>query len=236
MKQTVEIVGAGIAGLTTGLAFAQKGWQVRVHEQRSALCNRREGIFVWENGLRVLDALGVLTPTIAGDGGSARYERRNHDDKTFSSGRLGGDLRVYVVLCETLVSTLHDALVETGGEVVFNSRAVAAQPEGCLHLADGNTLHADLVVAGDGANSSIRDSLGLLRWRRPANQYGYCTVIPRERNEHDAIAECTHYEYWNGSRRLFYVPYSTDWAHVQLISPMYDNPGSTASVDRHFWR
>jgi 2-polyprenyl-6-methoxyphenol hydroxylase-like FAD-dependent oxidoreductase len=56
MKQTVEIVGAGIAGLTTGLAFAQKGWQVRVHEQRSALCNRREGIFVWENGLRVLDA------------------------------------------------------------------------------------------------------------------------------------------------------------------------------------
>jgi 2-polyprenyl-6-methoxyphenol hydroxylase-like FAD-dependent oxidoreductase len=72
MKQTVEIVGAGIAGLTTGLAFAQKGWQVRVHEQRSALCNRREGIFVWENGLRVLDALGVLTPTIAGAGRSPK--------------------------------------------------------------------------------------------------------------------------------------------------------------------
>jgi 2-polyprenyl-6-methoxyphenol hydroxylase-like FAD-dependent oxidoreductase len=71
MKQTVEIVGAGIAGLTTGLAFAQKGWRVRVHEQRNALCNRREGIFVWENGLRVLDALGVLTPAIAGAGGSA---------------------------------------------------------------------------------------------------------------------------------------------------------------------
>jgi 2-polyprenyl-6-methoxyphenol hydroxylase-like FAD-dependent oxidoreductase len=236
MKQTVEIVGVGIAGLTTGLAFAQKGWRVRVHEQRNALCNRREGIFVWENGLRVLDALGVLTPTIAGAGGSARYERRNHDDKTFSSGRLGGDLRLYVVLRETLVSTLRDALVETGGEVVFNSRAVAAQPEGCLHLADGNTLHADLVVAGDGANSSIRDSLGLLRWRRPANQYGYCTVIPRERNEHDAEAECTHYEYWNGPRRLLYVPCSTDWAHVQLISPMDDSPGSTASVDRRFWR
>ena len=126
MKQTVEIVGAGIAGLTTGLAFAQKGWRVRVHEQRNALCNRREGIFVWENGLRVLDALGVLTPTIAGAGGSARYERRNHDDKTFSSGRLGGDLRLYVVLRETLVSTLRDALVETGGEVVFNSRGRGA--------------------------------------------------------------------------------------------------------------
>ena len=37
MKRTVEIAGGGIAGLTTGLAFAQKGWRVRVHEQESAL-------------------------------------------------------------------------------------------------------------------------------------------------------------------------------------------------------
>ncbi|MFL5269212.1 MAG: FAD-dependent oxidoreductase [Stellaceae bacterium] len=236
MKRTVEIVGAGIAGLTTALAFAQKGWRVRVHEQRSALCYRRDGIFIWENGLRVLGALGVLTPAIAGVNGLTRYERRNHEDKTFSSGRLGGDLRLHIVRRETLVNTLCDALVETGGEVVFNSRAVAAQPEGCLHLAGGNTLHADLVVAADGANSSIRDSLGLLRWRRPANQYGYRTVIPRERNEYDAEAECTHYEYWNGSCRLFYVPCSAEWAYVQLTSPMDDNSGSTASVDRHFWR
>jgi len=37
MKRTVEIAGGGIAGLTTGLAFAQKGWRVRVHAQESAL-------------------------------------------------------------------------------------------------------------------------------------------------------------------------------------------------------
>ena len=44
MKPAVEIAGAGIAGLTAGLAFAQKGWQVRVHEQNSELGNPGEGI------------------------------------------------------------------------------------------------------------------------------------------------------------------------------------------------
>ena len=110
MKRTVEIVGAGIAGLTAALAFAQKGWRVRVHEQCSAPHNRREGIFIWENGLRVLDALDVRIPPTVG-ASSARYERRDHHDKTFSRGRIGDDLPLRVVLRETLVNTLLDALV-----------------------------------------------------------------------------------------------------------------------------
>jgi 2-methyl-3-hydroxypyridine 5-carboxylic acid dioxygenase len=66
VKRSVEIAGGGIAGLTTGLAFAQKGWLVQVHEQDSALRLLNAGIYIWENGLRVLDALGVLPRLIAG--------------------------------------------------------------------------------------------------------------------------------------------------------------------------
>ena len=66
MIGTVEIAGGGIAGLTTGLAFARKGWRVRVHEQDSDLRIVGAGIYIWENGLRVLDALGVLGRVIAG--------------------------------------------------------------------------------------------------------------------------------------------------------------------------
>jgi 2-polyprenyl-6-methoxyphenol hydroxylase-like FAD-dependent oxidoreductase len=236
MKRTVEIAGAGIAGLTTGLAFAQKGWRVRVHEQGSVLRDRGEAVFIWEDGLRVLDARGVLAPTIAGACDSARYERCSHDGKTFSSGQFGSELRLYVVPRETLVTTLYDALIETGGEVIFNSRAVAAQPEGRLHLADGNSVQADLVVAADGANSSIRNSLGLLRWRRPANQYGFRALIPREQNKYEPGAGCTHQEYWNGSRRLFYAPCPGGLAYVQLTLPAGDNAGCAVSTDRHFWR
>ena len=94
MKRTVEIAGGGIAGLTTGLAFAQKGWRVRVHEQESALRILGAGIYIWENGLRVLDVLGVLPQVTAGAIPASRHEKRNHNGSAFASSRVGQDFRL----------------------------------------------------------------------------------------------------------------------------------------------
>ena len=33
MKQHAEIAGAGLAGLSVGIALANKGWSVRAHER-----------------------------------------------------------------------------------------------------------------------------------------------------------------------------------------------------------
>src|SRR5438105_15699646 len=86
---SVEIAGGGIAGLTTGLAFAQKGWRVRVHEQDSALRILGAGIYIWENGLRVLDALGVLSEVTAGVIPASGHEKRNHNGSAFAGSRIG---------------------------------------------------------------------------------------------------------------------------------------------------
>src|SRR5207302_2389158 len=91
MIGTVEIAGGGIAGLTTGLAFARKGWRVRVHEQDGDLRIVGAGIYIWENGLRVLDALGVLGRVTAGTIPASRHEKRSHDGRVFSESRLTGD-------------------------------------------------------------------------------------------------------------------------------------------------
>jgi 2-polyprenyl-6-methoxyphenol hydroxylase-like FAD-dependent oxidoreductase len=236
VKLTVEIAGGGIAGLTTGLAFAQKGWRVRVNEQDSALRIWDAGIYIWENGLRVLDALGVLPRVIAGVIPASRHEKRNHGGKAFASTRVGHDFRLYVPLLETLLTTLHDALLATGGEIVFNKRAVAADPGGWLHFADGSSRHADLVVGADGIGSPVRDSLGLLKWRRPANQFGYRAMIRREPAELETEGGSTHCENWNGSRRLLFAPCTAELAYVQLTSLVGDSSGNPVPIDRDFWR
>src|SRR5258708_38984302 len=109
MSGTVEIAGGGIAGLTTGLAFARKGWRVRVHEQDSDLRILGAGIYIWENGLRVLDALGVLDPVIAGTIPASRHGKRNHDGSGFSESRLTDEFRRYVPPRETLLTALYQA-------------------------------------------------------------------------------------------------------------------------------
>ena len=236
MKPSVEIAGAGIAGLTTALAFAQKGWRVRVHEQHGTPRILRAGIHIWENGLRVLDALGVLPRVIAGAIPVSRHESRDHDGRAFASSQFGRTFRLYVPLRETVLLALHDALIATGGEVVFNSRAVAADPQGSLHLAGGSSWRADLVVGADGVNSPVRDSLGLLKWRRPANQFGYRATIRREPRELESEVGRAHCENWNGSRRLLYAPCTAELAHVQLTSLAGDSSGTAVPIDHDFWR
>ncbi|GLS32333.1 salicylate hydroxylase [Mesorhizobium albiziae] len=62
MKQPKKIViaGAGIAGLTAALAFASKGFDVRVFERAEKLEEVGAGLQLSPNATRLLDRLGVL--------------------------------------------------------------------------------------------------------------------------------------------------------------------------------
>lgn len=57
----VAIVGAGIAGLTAALSFAQRGIAVHVIEQAEQLSAIGAGLQLSPNATRILDKLGVLT-------------------------------------------------------------------------------------------------------------------------------------------------------------------------------
>ena len=74
MKRSAEIVGGGFAGLTAACALARRGWRVRLHERADRLRTAGAGINVYENGLRVLEALGARDDTIR-DGARATSAR-----------------------------------------------------------------------------------------------------------------------------------------------------------------
>lgn len=56
----IVVVGAGIAGLTAGLAFARTGHRVTVLESVPNLCEVGAGIQIAPNASRILHGLGVL--------------------------------------------------------------------------------------------------------------------------------------------------------------------------------
>src|ERR1700732_4642158 len=155
MTGTVEIAGGGIAGLTAGLAFARKGWRVCVHEQDEDLRILGAGIYIWENGLRVLDALNVLDAVTADAIPAWRHEKRDHNGEVFARSRLTPNFRLYVPLRESLLVALYEALIAAGGRVEFGSRAFGPDPQGRIFFADGSSARADLVVAADGLNSPV---------------------------------------------------------------------------------
>lgn len=59
MTHNIAIIGGGIGGLATAVAFAQRGARVEVYEQAEVLREVGAGMQVTPNGARVLEALGV---------------------------------------------------------------------------------------------------------------------------------------------------------------------------------
>src|SRR3954467_845536 len=136
-----EIVGGGFAGLAAAAALAQRGWRGRVHERADRLRTAGAGINVYENGLRVLEALGALDDTIR-DGARAKLrETRDQRDHLLSVHHW--DVRVYGVLRQRMIDALAAAARRAGAEIITRSEGIAAAANGELRLANGEQVRAD---------------------------------------------------------------------------------------------
>ena len=54
------IIGAGIGGLTTAIALAQKGISVKVYERANEIKEVGAGIWVAPNGMKIFEKLGIV--------------------------------------------------------------------------------------------------------------------------------------------------------------------------------
>src|SRR5271155_1219996 len=156
-KRHAEIVGAGFAGLTAACALAQRGWSVRVHERGDRLRTTGAGIYIYENGLRGLGALGAYEAAVKGAPFAHTREVRDGDDRLISVHRWQGS-RVFSVVRQHVINALAASATAAGVEIVVNSTAIGATADGELILADGRRLKADLVVGAAATQSRPRAS------------------------------------------------------------------------------
>ena len=93
------------AGLTAACAFAQRGWIVRVHERADRLRTTGAGIYVYENGLRVLESVGAYEAAVVGAPMAHTREVRDHRNRVVSVHRWSGS-RVFSIVRQNIINAL----------------------------------------------------------------------------------------------------------------------------------
>lgn len=238
MKKHVEIAGAGFAGMTAAIAFAQRGWSVRLHERALEPRAFGAGIFVWQNGLRVLAAVDALD-----DAMSTMHEAPNYWVRNAHGERIGEYIfgpAVGTRMITMTRETLHHALLASarrhGVELRCDSHVVGATPDGALQLADGSRLPADLVVGADGLNSRVRDSLGLLRSRTPVGFGAIRLLLPRTAEEVASTeGNAVVFNRDEGHRRLLQVPCDPENLYLCFTMASDDRHGQGLPLNKASW-
>lgn len=235
MIRHAEIAGAGFAGLVAAIALAQRGWTVRVHERSSSVRAEGFGITLHPNGLKVLEALGVLETVLQGAMRVLRQDRYN------DRGEIAATFPVkqtYRVSRHHLISVLESKARSLSVEIQTSSPAVAATGNGELILKDGQRLKADLVVGADGYLSQVRDSLGLLQKRVWLKDGAMRMIIPRSDAEpiYDPATGAPSSEFWSGTRRIIYSPCSPGEVYIAMTCLIEDEAAKAAPIDPNIWR
>ncbi|WP_293348493.1 MULTISPECIES: FAD-dependent urate hydroxylase HpxO [unclassified Microcoleus] len=157
----VVIIGAGIGGLTAGIALQQAGYEVAIYDRVKELRPAGAGISMWSNGVKVLNRLG-LGEKMAQIGG--KMERMEYRTKI---GQLLNDIdlmpliqqvgqRPYPVARRDLQQML---LAAFKGEVKLDRKCIAVEEDATGVTAifeNGDKARGDLLVAADGVRSILR--------------------------------------------------------------------------------
>jgi 2-polyprenyl-6-methoxyphenol hydroxylase-like FAD-dependent oxidoreductase len=235
-----EVVGAGFVGLTVAARLAQRGWTVRVHERGPEVRAFGAGIWLWDNGVQVLHALGCADDALRGTRGIERMwnmDKRGRMLHEIPFAPLESDAgpRMFCITRQQLLMAIYRAAQKAGVEFVVDSHVVRADPDGTVETDRGKTYRADLVVGADGVNSKVRDSLGLLKARREHIDGAIRVLVEHVPGRTDSPEWRYLLEWWSGSRRLLYSPCEGNVFYFCFSVQRRDQRGSRTPLDVETW-
>lgn len=223
MTKRILVGGAGIGGLTAGLALTRRGFDVRVFERAAKLEPAGAGITVQVNAMRVMQRLGIADAIAAAGALVESGALRRSDGRVLRAMHQLELVREYGAPFVALHrGRLQDVLLAAfGAERVVTGAAVsgvAARDDGAsVTLADGTTHEAAFVVGADGLRSAVRDSLFGAEPLRAAGQISWRGICPRRTSGDDVGGES-----WGRGARFGFVPISVNrvYWYAVMDTPM----------------
>ena len=231
----VIIIGAGMGGLTTGIALQQAGYDVEIYDRVRELRPAGAAISLWSNGVKVLNHLGLGT-AIARVGGkmdAMSYYRSNGEPLTsFSLQPLIDQVgqRPYPVtrteLQQLLLQAIAPGTVRLGTKCIGveqNEKSVTAIFE------NGDRATGDILIAADGTHSELRN---YVMGRRIKRQYvGYVNWNGLVGMSDDLAPKTSWDMYVGHHQRASFMPVGGDRFYFFLDVPMPQ--GSLGSPETH---
>jgi len=181
------ICGAGIGGLTAGLALAQRGIKAVVVERAATLAEVGAGLQLSPNATHVLMALGLEAQIK-----EVAFEPEASAIRDFKTGRSLVQIPLKAI-CETrygaryyhvhradLHHILREAARRAGVEILLDQTAIGytQSPETAYLQTDKAVHDADVLIGADGLRSTIKDTM--LGPEQPAftGQVAWRGVVP----------------------------------------------------------
>lgn len=158
----ITIIGAGIGGLTTGIALRQKGFQVEIFESFSAMKRLGAGIVLANNAMKVYERLGLAEQI---------YQASNHISKLkLVDENLKALTQIHLQSFEKKLG-VHYSAIHRGNlqnillkhfptkDLHLGKRLkhlIEFDQEIQLHFEDGSSHKTNILIGADGINSIIR--------------------------------------------------------------------------------
>uniref|UniRef100_M8BX60 3-hydroxybenzoate 6-hydroxylase 1 n=1 Tax=Aegilops tauschii TaxID=37682 RepID=M8BX60_AEGTA len=162
--EDIVIVGAGLAGLAAALGLHRKGVRSVVLESSPSLRASGFAFATWPNAFRALDALRA---------GDQIRKLHLHIEGLRVMSASTGEIAKEVDFRDEFSCVRRDVLLQVlaaelpTGTIRYSSKIVSIDEHGdgakMLHLADGSTLRAKVLVGCDGINSVVARWLGLAK-------------------------------------------------------------------------
>lgn len=238
-KWKIAIVGAGVGGLSAGIALRRRGFPVQVYERAANFTKVGAGIVVGANAMRVYQELGCAERITAAGRPLEYVELRTQQDRELTRinvRRAGATLNA--TSCAIHRAELHAILADRferlGGEIITGREFVEMRFDSngaTLSFATGDDAVCDIAIGADGIHSRVRAALfgsprirktGQSCWRGVADNSAYL----------DLQADASLREFLGPGSRFGVVPIN---AHsVYWYAVLNDSRSGTSPDDAEF--